>query len=146
MTIYTEGYKPGDLLVHIESQQYCLADGILRNKDAAAITLDNVLGFPLLVGTNGADYNLAEAGDEADVIALLVKAPAGVKTEAIGATSNSVHKYQVIKNAPAVINRDRIRAADAADADFDIDAIVTALEALGFEFRSEPSKTESKNL
>lgn len=134
---------PGDLLVHCESLEYCTKTAIIRNGTASSRTLDNVVGYPLKAGASGADYQLAVAGDEASVIALLLDGPAGQVSEVIGATTNSTKKYQVLKNPPCIINRDSIRTTDIAGAAFTVATIVTALEALKWEVRSEPSKVST---
>lgn len=143
MTKVSEFQVPGDLIVHMESFGYCLADGIIRNGLGSAITLEDVVGVPLVAGTNSADWDLLEAGNEANVTALLVRAPAGVKSESIAATTNSSYKYQVLHRSPVIINKDAIKTVDQADAALDVDAIVTALEALGWEVRTEPVNTET---
>lgn len=134
---------PGDLIIHMESPQYCLFSAIIRNGTGSERTLDDVCGYPLKAGASGADYRLAVAGDEASVTALLVQGPNGRDSEVIAATTNSVKKWTVLKNAPAVINQSKIRTTDIAGAAFNIANIVTALEALGFEFRTESDKEET---
>lgn len=130
--------RPGELLIRCESLEYCTKTAIIRNGTASERTLDNIVGYPLKAGASGADYQLAVAGDEANVIALLLDCD-GQFSETIAATTNSSRKYQVLKNPPCIINRNAIRTLDIAGAAFDVSAIVTALEALKWEVRSEPS-------
>lgn len=141
MAILTSRSKtPGDLLVHLESLQYCTKTAKIRNKGVAEITIKDVVGYPLIAGTNGADYNIAVAGDEANVIALLVDGPSGEVSETIAATTNGVKQYQVVHRPPAILNQNALRTKDVAGANFNTANIVTALKALNFEFRLEPTK------
>lgn len=134
----SRGRQPGDLLIHVESLEYCTKTQILRNGTGTAREFTDVLGYPVIAGDNGADKNLAVAGQEASVIGLVIDGPTGQDTETIAANTNSELPWQVLVNAPAILNRNQIRAQDIAGADFDVDAIVTALEALGFEIRDVP--------
>lgn len=135
--------RPGDLLVHVESLEYCTKTAIIRNATGAAVSFNNPVGVPLKAGANGADYLIAEAGDEASVIALLVDGLAGVDfVEDIANNTNSPG-WQVLCHPPAIININAIKETDPADADYDVAAIVTAMSALGFEFRAEPTKQET---
>lgn len=139
---------PGDLLVHMEYSGYCTRTAKLRNSTAVEVDLKTIecVGYPLVAGTNGADYDLMVAGGEDNAIALLVDGPCGAPTEVLPATTNGEDQYQVLKNAPCVVNRDKITTVDVAGDDFDIDAIVTALQALKFEFREEPDNQETMPL
>ena len=134
---------PGDLIIHMESPQFCLFSAIIRNGTASSRTLDDVCGYPLKAGSDGADYKLAVAGDEASVTALLVQGPNGRDSEVIAATTNSAKKWTVLKNPPAIINKSKIRTTDIAGASFNIANIVTALRALKFEVREESDKEET---
>ena len=134
--------RPGDLLVHVESLEYCTKTVIIRNATGATVTITDVVGFPLKAGTNGADYNLAEAGDEANVTALLIDGPLGDVNEELANNTNSTKKYQALVHPPAVINRNKIVDTDFAGAAMNVATIVTALEALKYEVRSEPSNSE----
>lgn len=128
---------PGDLIPHLESLEYCTKTAIVRNPHSAEVTMNDIVGYPVIAGTNGADYNLAMAGDEANVVGLLMDVePAD---EVVPATTNGTHKYQVLIHPPVNVNRDKIATVDVADADFDVDAIVAALEADKWEFRREPT-------
>lgn len=129
---------PGDLVVHVESLEYCTKTALVGNPTGSAITLSRVVGYPLIAGTGDADFDIAMAGDEADVIALLMDSDAGRGYEEIAAGEVGLVQYQALHKAPCIVNRDHIETTDYADADFDVDAIVTALEALNFEFRTGP--------
>lgn len=133
--------RPGDLFIAGDIQ-YCTKTVIIRNGTATQRTLDNIVGYPLKAGASGADYQLAVAGDEANVLALLLDCD-GQYSETIAATTNSSRKYQALKNAPCIINRNAIRTLDIAGAAFDVAAIVAALEALKWEVRSEPSISQT---
>lgn len=139
MPTASRDHVAGDLLIQCQSLEYCTKNSILRNGEGSSRTLNNVVGYPVKAGTNGADYNLALAGDEANVVGLILKAPPGSESVVIGATSNTSEFYQVIKNAPVIINRDTIRLTDVAGNAFNVGSIVTALQALKWEFRSEPT-------
>lgn len=143
MSLSEVNNRPGSLIVHMESMQYCLKEVTIRNGTATARTLSRMTGYPLKAGTNGADYNLAVDGDEANVTALLVAGPPGDNSIAIGATTTSSHKFTALVHPPAVINKDMIATEDIAGAAFDVDAIETALEALDYEVRSEPEKSST---
>lgn len=133
--------RPGDLVVHMESPQYNTRTAILRNGTATARTVSEIVGYPLKAGASGADYLFAVAGDEASVIALLLDGPPGFVSELIANAANSPTLFQVIhRGAGVVINQNKIRTTDIAAAAFDVAAIVTALKALQFEFRTEPLK------
>lgn len=136
-----QGKRPGDLLVHVESLEYCTKTVKIRNKSATAVTVANMVGYPLIAGTNGADYNLAISGDEANVVALLIDGPTGLDSEVIGATSNGLYKYQALVHSPAILNQDKIALVDyVAGAAFVQATIRTALAALGYELRSQPAQ------
>lgn len=134
---------PGDLVIHRESFMYCFDEAIIRNGTGTQRTLDDVCGYPLKAGTNGADYNLAVAGDEANVTALLLHGPNGRDTEVLAATTNSAKKWTVVARPPVVINQDKIRTLDIAGAAFNVANIVTALKALKWVFKEEASPEET---
>lgn len=134
--------RVGDLLLHVESLEYCTKTCIIRNGAGSAVDFDSVLGLPLKAGASGADYTLAVSGDEANVLALLLDGPLPL---ALNATSNSGSKYQVLKRAPAIINQDAIATADGAGALYVQATLRTALTALGFELRTEPTKSTTQS-
>ena len=134
----------GDLLVHIESTQRCLSSTQLKGRAATGTEAYNlavpVAGFPLI-----ATYIPAIATEEASVIALVVFGnPWGAI--AAGANTAEVPPYTIIEDfTGAVINQNAIATVDLAGAAFTLATIVTALEALGAKFVSEPVKqTEQK--
>lgn len=133
---------PGDLVIHVESLEFCTKTVKIRNPSASEITLKDVVGFPLVAGTNGADYNLAVVGNENTITALLVDGPSGQASEKIAATTNGTGKYQALVNPPAIINQDKIRLTDALGATFNQTTIRTRLKALLYELRSEPIATQ----
>lgn len=134
---------PGDLLVHVESLEYCTKTVIIRNPHSAEITLTNVVGYPLVAGTNGADYNLAIAGQENSVVALLVDGPVGQANEVIDATTNGTHKYQALVHPPAILNQDKFAVTDIAGDNFNQSTLRTRLKALNYELRSEPENSST---
>lgn len=131
---------PGDLLVHVESLEYCTKTVKIRNPSAEEITLSDVVGLPLVAGTNGADYNLMVAGGEANVLALLVDGPAGQDSEVIPATTNGVGQYQALVHPPAILNQDKFRVLDAVGGTINQANLQTRLKALLYELRAEPTK------
>lgn len=131
----------GDLLIHCENFAYStLGNAILRNGTATTRTLDNFVGYPLKAGASGADYQLAVATDEANVIALLLGGPPGILSESIANATNSAYKYLVLRYPPVIINKSAIRTTDIAGASFTVATIVTALEALKWKVQTEPTK------
>ncbi len=138
MVTYGPLKVPGDFVIHVESLEYCTKSVRIGNPTGADIIMDDIIAYPLIAGTNGADYDLAMAGDEDAVVAFLMDGEAGQGSETIAAGEVGTQWYQALVNAPAICNRDKIPTVDFVDADFDVDAIVTAMEALKFEFRSEP--------
>ena len=134
---------PGDLILHMSNPLYCLTEAIIRNATGASVMIEDVVGFPLKLGDNGADYKLAKAGDEANVIALLVAGPNGRASETLANNTNSPTKWTVLKNAPCIINQNKIRTTDFAGDAFTIATIVTALKALKWEVREECEKEET---
>ena len=133
--------RPGDLVVHVESLEYCTKSAILKNGTGASRVFTDYVGYPLKVGTSGADYDLAVAGEEASVIALLMDSAPGVISETIASNALSAFKYQVLANAPTIVNRNAIRALDVAGGAFNVSTIVTSLKALKWEVRTEPANT-----
>lgn len=138
------GTKPGDVVIHVESLEYCTKTVVVRNGEGVERSFSGadkpaVAGYPLIAGTNGADYNLALAGDEANVVALLMDAEPGKQKPDMAATTNSPVKFQALIHPPAIVNKTRFAAEDLAGDAFDKDAIEDALLALKFEVRSEPT-------
>jgi len=134
---------PGDLILHMESEGYCCEKATIRNGTGASVVLENYVGLPLKAGTNGADYNIAKATEEANVIALLVKGPCGHAPETLANNTTSSEKYLVLARAPAIINKDAIPDNDLAGVAYTKATIVTALKALKFVVKSEPANEES---
>jgi len=144
MTTYLEKNVPGDLVVHMESLEYCTKTAQIRNTTGSTVTLGagSIAGQPVKAGTGTADYNLAKAGDEASVIGLILDGPTGQDDqEVILNNGYSVYKWQVLVHPPVVINQTYLPALDVLAAAFTVASIVTALKALGWEFRTEPAKT-----
>lgn len=132
--------KPGEFLVHCESLEFCTKTVTVRNGTGTARTLTDVVAYPLKAGTNGADYNLAVAGDEANITAMLLAGPPGPLNDAIGANTTSSLKYTALVHPPAILNQDAIPLLDIAGASFTQATIRTRLAALLYELRSTPIK------
>ena len=140
----TERSVPGDLLVHVESLQYCTKSVTIRNTTGSTVTLGDVVGQPLKAGTGSADYNIAEAGDEANVIALLLDGPIGqCDNEVILDNGYGVNKYQALVHPPAILNLNACPVNDVLGIALNWATIRTALEALKFEFRKEPTNSST---
>lgn len=137
MTTKTKLKAPGDLVIHVESLEYCTVTAIIRNAAATAVSITDLVGVPLVAGSASADFNLMVAGGEANVTGLLMDGPTPL---ALAGSTNSGSVYQVLKNPPAIINSDMIKATDPAGAALTVATIVTALKALKFEVRTEPTK------
>lgn len=139
MAILTERTKvPGDLILHIESLEYCTKTAIVRNPTASAVVMNDIVGYPVVAGTNGADYNLAVQGNEASVVGLLLDGEPG--GESIAAGANGTSKYQVLVHPPAVLNQNKLPVNDFNGVAFTNATLLTRLRALLFELRSEPTK------
>ena len=139
MSTLTKVKKAGDLVVHMESLEYCLFPAIIRNGTGSTVALTeaNMLGHFLKAGSSGADFDLAKSGEEGNVIAILLDGPPESKATA----NNYSGKYRVLKHPPAIINQSMLPAADAIGTAWDTLAeAVAALKVLGFEFRSDPVK------
>lgn len=132
--------RPGDLLVHVESLEFCTKSVHIRNGAATPVTLANIVGYPLKASvTAGADYNLAVAGDEGAVTALLIDGPVGPSGEIIAATTIATGWYQALVHPPAVLNQDKLPALDFAGAAFNLATLRARLITLGYELRAEPT-------
>lgn len=137
MVAKTKLKAAGDLVIHVESLEYCTVSAIIRNNAVTAVSIADIVGQPLVAGTSGADFNLMVAGGEANITGLIMKGPVPL---ALAATTNSARSYQVLKNPPAIINVDMIKLTDGASAALTLATMVTALRALKFETRTEPIK------
>lgn len=140
MTTKSQPVTMGDIVIHMESQEYCCDPAIIRNPGGSAIDLDRseYMGMPVVAGSNGADYNLAASTGEANVVGLIVDGPENIVLEA---TSNTVKRYKVLRRAPCIVNLDKIQANDYAGVAFDTVAeIITALRALGWVLKAGPAK------
>jgi len=133
---------PGDLVPYLLNPHFNTVSAIIRNPTAGVQSLYNIVGMPVVLGTNGAGYNLMVAGGEANVLGLILSGPPGGSAESVAATTNSKFPYQVLKQGPVVVNRDKISLVDIAGAALNVTSIVTALLALNkdFDFRTEPVK------
>lgn len=138
MTTLTKKKAPGDLVIHVESLEYCTVLASLRNDATVSVTVTSVLGAPVKAGGSGADFIFAKSTEEANVVGLVMDGPEPL---VLAGSSNSAKKYQVLKNPPAIINKDLIKTTDPQGVAFDTLAeIVISLEALKFEVRTQPVK------
>jgi hypothetical protein len=125
----------GDFLIHEESQEYCRESITLTNDESAAGSFE--IGFPLL--ESGGTWTPARTAEHASVDGVLLEnvdnlAAAGTKVVA------------VLRRGPAVINQNKLPAADYADAAFVAAELVARLAALSPPIiaKSEPTKTSTQ--
>lgn len=132
----------GDLLIHVEYLGYCTRTATVRNQSGASVRINNCqgIGYPVKAGTNGADFDLAFAGDEANVTGLLVKCEREPHDETIAATTTAPNRWMVLVHPPAILNQDKFAVNDLAAAAFNQATLQTRLKALGYELRKEPTK------
>lgn len=148
MVLREQTKRPGDLLVHIESEQYNLKTALINNPTASEVTLTDFVGYPLVAATDPAPYtqpphetifDLAVAGQEASVVALFVK-PNG---EIIAANSVGTRlSCCLVKPDGVVLNRDKFPINDVNDVAFNQATLRTRLETLGYVLRAEPTLSE----
>lgn len=135
--------RPGDIVLHLESFSYCTKNAIIRNATGASVTITDPAGVFVKAGDNGADFNLAKSTEEADVVGIILRCDDPPET--IANSANSVKRYLVLHKAPCVVNKDNLPTSDLAGVAYDTFAqIITALEALGFKFVTNPTKTTSQ--
>lgn len=143
MPTYDEKTYGGELVVHYESHEYCFTGAKVKNVKAATsgddgynLEVTDPVGLPLK--DNAGTWELIEAGNEADAEGLIV---AGPTLEALAPNASSANKYLIIKRPPAVINQDNIATDDPYGDAYTQADIRTALSALNFELRTNPTKT-----
>jgi hypothetical protein len=138
-TAFSEEKMFGDLVLHMESQEYCLVSATVTNPAGASTSayLDPV-GQPVKIVTGA--WTLVLGADIANVTGVIVQ---GNKINALAAAgvTNAADPYLILKKAPAIINKDKLSALDNRGVAIDVDAYATALAALGFVVRTEAANT-----
>lgn len=129
-----------DGLVMEQSRQFVMEAHIIRNKEVAAVVLDDPLLYP--VKLNAGKMELALAADAATISGLLMFVePQG----SIPATSDLAKKQMVLVRGPAVIRKAMLPAVDlAAGAAFTIATLVTRLAALNILCHDEPAQQSTQ--
>lgn len=137
-TTFTKGKALGDLLKWETHPMYCRESSKVKNGQAGACALTDALAYP--VKADGTGYQLAIAGDEANVLGLIfLKGPLDI---AAGATTT--FPLALLVRGPAVLNKAALAAKDIAAANFTIATLVTRLKALNFVIRDEPTVTQTQ--
>lgn len=146
MTTYDEKTYGGELVVHYESHEYCFTGAKVKNVKSATSGDDGYndeitdpVGLPLK--DNAGTWELVEAGNENTIEGLIV---AGPTLEALAPNASSTNTYLILKRAPAVINQDSISVNDPYGDAYTQADIRTALAALNFELRTNPTKTTTQ--
>lgn len=113
--------------------------GTFRNASGSTIADAYVLFQP--VKLSGGKWVPVLATDEASAtgLVLIQDLIASLAT----ATDYAV-KAAILKKGPLVFNKDALPAADVTGTSFTIATLVTALEALGFTFVTEPATVETQ--
>lgn len=137
-TTFSEEKMFGDLVLHMESQEYCLVSAKIANP-VGADTSTNVdpVGQPVILDTGV--WTLILAADIATATGVIVQ---GSKFTLLdGAATNPADPYLILIKAPAIINKDRLAANDSHGGAITLATYVTALEAAGFVVRAEAVNT-----
>lgn len=144
MALLTETTKQlGDLLIWEANFQHNREQCALVNPIATARTGLSLFGMPVgaitRVDDNHYSAALLAAGSEANVKGIVL----AMDTIDIGASATTTKYYGVLVRGPAVINKNWIKATDAAAAAYNIANLAAALVALGITVRAEPVKAMS---
>lgn len=136
MTTKSQYKAAGDLVIHMESSEYCCISAVLKTQAASGSLTDltDLVGYPVIL--DGTDWKLAKSGDEASVDGLIVDGP-DIDDLVYDAATTAL--YKILVHPPAIINQSAIATTDYAGASFTVATIVTALKTLKFEVRDVPS-------
>jgi hypothetical protein len=117
--------------------QYTRDYATVKNTTGASVTLSNPLGTMLKWVTD--HYELAIAGEESDVVALLLE------TEPMDALANNATstKRLILVRGPAIISKAGLPTLDPAGAAITYADLAAALLAMGIVTRAEPATTTS---
>lgn len=121
----TQPRRLGDLLIWEPHSGYCRNSVNIKNASGSAVDITDPVGYPLKVSAGV--YELAFAGDEANVVALLL-----YQNEiSLAAGASTLFPVGIIVRGPVILDYSAgLPTLDAAGAAFTISTIVTALAAL----------------
>lgn len=121
----TQPRRLGDLLIWEPHSGYCRKSVTIKNASGSAVDILDPVGYPLKLVSSV--YELAFAGDEASVVALLL-----YQNEInLAAGATTLFNVGIIVRGPVILNYSQgLPTVDAAGAAFTISTIVTALAAL----------------
>lgn len=121
----TQPRRLGDLLIWEPHSGYCRKSVTIKNAGGSAVDILDPVGYPLKL--SGSIYELAYAGDEASVVALLL-----YQNEiSLAAGATTLFNVGIIVRGPVILNYSQgLPTVDAAGSAFTISTIVTALAAL----------------
>lgn len=105
---------------------YCFGHLTVVNNTGGGITVANLVGHPISWVTANSAYEFTVAGDEADVVAIVLSA---LDKEITLADAESIELFCAIRG-PATLFRGGIEASDYADGAYTMDDIETALAGL----------------
>lgn len=146
MATFTETVKQeGELVKEVLSRQVSFESCIVVNGEASAYADVQIFGLPIQnltrVSDNHYTADLVLAADVASTKGIIT-ANGVYSFAATGNTGDRIaQKKAVIVRGPAVLNKNAIAKTDPAGAAYNVDAIVTALLALGITVRTIPDKT-----
>lgn len=121
-------------------QLYTRDAATIKNLNAASVAAGGiVVGTPLSLSAG--QYGILQTGNEANVKALFLGNDSDRINEALAANAITAGKYQILVRGPAIINKSFIPTTDGDGGAIDVDAICTALLALGITTEKEPVST-----
>lgn len=134
MPSLSQKQRLSDVLLWEVSPLFCRASAKVKNGSGANVDILDPTGYPVKSDGIGG-YALAFAGDEANVIGLLM-----FNDEfTVNAGLYSATLLPVLVRGPAVYDPLQLPANDAAGAAFNNATLQTALKTLNFVAKSEPS-------
>lgn len=142
MTTLSQGRSAGDLVVHMESSEYCTTSATVKGQHTSGtLDLADPVNYPVIL--SGTQYKLAKSGDEASVVGFIMQGPP-IEDLAVDTATKATQPYQILKNPPAILNKDKIPTTDYNGASFNVTTMVTALKTLKFEVRTEATKSTTQ--
>lgn len=135
MAVLTKAKVESDLIRWEANPEFTRVEAVVRNPDASAVELTDPIGYPLVL-TAGV-LNLAVAGDEGYIVALLIPT---APMPSIAATTTTTQKFAVLRNGPAIIDKAMIPTTDLNGDAFNLDDIVESLALIDIKAFAEPPK------
>ncbi len=145
MPVKTSVLVGGDVLIHRESAQKNMVGGQLKfPASGGPHNLPQVAGYPAVYNKTTKIFTLVVDGgsgnDTTDTNCLLIHGEA-LASVADNTTTPKVSLYSGVNDGDGVvINKDALPTLDVAGGTLNQAEIITALEAKGFKFVSEPVK------